>query len=127
MGILGLTTFVNCNPWLTEEFPLHSTRIVIDGNSLYHFIYEEKYLDFYHGGDYDQYAIEITEFFRLLHSCNIELYVVFDGGNDPKDMKFQTLQERMKQKLKTPSELLIDFGAEKELCQFWHSILLKQF
>lgn len=62
MGFLGLTTFVNCNPQLTEEFPLHSTRVVIDGNSLYHFIFEDTHMDFYHGGDYDQYAFEITEF-----------------------------------------------------------------
>lgn len=85
MGIPGLTTFVNCNPQLTKEFSLHSTRLVIDGNSLYHFIFDYTHLDFYHGGDYDQYAIKITEFFSLLHSCNFELYVVFDGGNDPND------------------------------------------
>lgn len=115
MGILGLTTFVNCNPRLTMEFPLHSTRIVIDGNSLYHFIYEDTYLDFYHGGDYDQYAIEITEFFRLLHSCNIELYVVFDGGNDPKDMKFQTLQERMKQKLENAKRIAYRLRGRKRV------------
>lgn len=83
MGILGLTTFDKCNRQLTKEFMLHSTRVVIDGNSRYHFIFEDTHMDFYHGGDSDQYAIEITEFFRLLHSCNIELYVVFHGGNDP--------------------------------------------
>lgn len=58
MGILGLTTFVNCN-------------------------FNDTNLDIYHRGDYDQYAIKIIEFFSLLHSCNFELYVVFDGGNDP--------------------------------------------
>lgn len=72
-------------------------------------------MDFYHGGDYDQYAIEITEFFRLLHSCNIELYVVFDGGNDPKDMKFQTLQERMKQKLENAKRIAYRLRGRKRV------------
>lgn len=117
MGILGLTTFVNCNPQLTEEFPLHSTRVVIDGNSLYHFIFEDTRMDFYHGGDYDQYAFEITEFFRLLHSCNIELYVVFDGGtcNDPNDMKFQTIQKRMKQKLENAMRIASGLRGKKRV------------
>lgn len=72
-------------------------------------------MDCYHGGDYDQYALEITEFFRLLHFCNIELYVVFDGGNDPNDLKFQTLQERMKQKLENAKRIANGLRGQKRV------------
>lgn len=63
MGILGLTTFINGNPQLTDEFRLYATKVVIDGNSLYHFLYYKNKLDLLHGGDYDQYALKIREFF----------------------------------------------------------------
>lgn len=53
MGILGLTTFINNNAQITEDFSLHSTKVVIDGNSLYHFLYDKDKLDFLNGGDYD--------------------------------------------------------------------------
>lgn len=61
MGILGLTTFINGNPQLTDEFRLYATKVVIDG--LYHFLYYKNKLDLLHGGDYDRYALKIREFF----------------------------------------------------------------
>lgn len=99
MGIKGLTTFMKSNPQLMEEIRLHDTEVVIDGNSLYHFVFYSNQLDFLHGGDYDQYAYKIIKFFNLLHCCNIQSYIVFDGGNDPSNMKFQTNHKRMKERL----------------------------
>lgn len=105
MGILGLTTFINNNPQITEGFSLHSTKVVIDGNSLYHFLYNKDKLDFLHGGDYDQYADKIREFFSLLQSCNIQPYVVFDGGNEPNDKKIKTVLSRIERRLQMAIQL----------------------
>lgn len=108
MGISGLTTFMEFNPQLAKEFPLHSTRVGIDGNSLYHFIFYDNQVDSLHGGDYDRYALKIREFFSLLHTCNIQPYVVLDGGNEPDGMKFDTIQNRMKHRLKLVNQLATD-------------------
>lgn len=105
MGILGLTTFIKNNPQITEDFTLHSTKVVIDGNSLYHFLYNKDKLDFLHGGDYNQYADKIREFFSLLQSCNIQPYVVFDGGNEPNEKKFQTVLSRIERRLEMAIQL----------------------
>lgn len=105
MGILKLTTFMKCNPQLTDEFRLYATKVVIDGNSLYHFLYHKDNLDFLHGGDYDQYALKVREFFSLFHTCNIQPYVVLDGGNKPNDIKFETILKRMKHRLELVNRL----------------------
>lgn len=105
MGILGLTTFINSNPQLTDEFRLYATKVVIDGNSLYHFLYYKNKLDLLHGGDYDKYALKIREFFSLLHSCKIQPFVVLDGGNEPNNKKFQTVLSRTRQRLKMAIQL----------------------
>lgn len=114
MGILGLTTFINNNPQLTDEFRLCDTKVVIDGNSLYHFLYYKNKLDLLYGGDYDQYALKIREFFSLLHSCNIKPYVVFDGGNEPNDKKFQTLLNRIERRLEMAIQLTIQ---QRDYCR----------
>lgn len=105
MGILGLTTFINGNPQLTDEFRLYATKVVIDGNSLYHFLYYKNKLDLLHGGDYDRYALKIREFFSLLHSCKIQPFVVLDGGNEPNNKKFQTVLSRIRKRLKMAIQL----------------------
>lgn len=114
MGILGLTTFIKNNPQITEDFSLHSTKVVIDGNSLYHFLYNKDKLDFLHGGDYDQYADKIREFFGLLQSCNIQPYVVFDGGNEPNEKKFQTVLSRIERRLEMAIQLTIQ---QRDYCR----------
>lgn len=100
MGISKLTTFMNYNPRLHKEFQLHSTKVVVDGNSLYHSIFYKNEVDVIHGGDYYDYALKIKEFFSLLQSCNIQPFVVFDGGNEPDDKKFETTRRRMKYRQK---------------------------
>lgn len=114
MGISGLTTFMKNNPQLAKEFPLQSTKVVIDGNSLYHFIFYYNQVDSLHGGDYDHYALKIREFFSLLHTCNIQPYIVLDGGNEPDGMKFETIQNRMKHRLKLVNQLAKN---EKDICK----------
>ncbi|XP_062610059.1 protein asteroid homolog 1-like [Saccostrea cucullata] len=99
MGILGLTTFMDDNLHLIKEWQLHDTKVVIDGNNLYHLIFYNNHVDFLHGGDYDQYARKIKEFFALLQTCNIQPYVVFDGGYEQDDKKFHTILGRVQQRL----------------------------
>lgn len=117
MGILGLTTFMKNNSQLTKEYMLHSTKVVIDGNSLYHFIFymNDNQLDFYHGGDYDEFAIKVSNFFQLLQSCDIQPYVVFDGGSAPTDMKFETIRGRMKQRLENAMRLAHGLRGKKKV------------
>lgn len=99
MGILKLTTFMKYNTQLTDTFRLYDTKVVIDGNNLYHILYHKGNLYFLHGGDYDQSALKIRDFFTLLHTCKIQPYVVLDGGNKQNDVKFKTIQNRMKHRL----------------------------
>ena len=99
MGISGLTTFMDDNLQLIKEYPLHDTKVIIDGNNLYHLLFYNNHVDFLHGGDYDQYARKIKEFFNTLQSCNIEPYVVFDGGYEQDDKKFKTILKRVEQRL----------------------------
>lgn len=105
MGISKLTTFMKINTKLTDTFRLYNTKVVIDGNNLYHFLYHKDNLDFLHGGDYDQYAQKVRDFFSLLHTCKIQPYVVLDGGNKQNDVKFETIQNRMKHRLKLVNRL----------------------
>lgn len=42
--------------------------------------------------------IKIIKFFNFFYCCNIQFYIVFDGGNDLNDMKFQISYKRMKQR-----------------------------
>lgn len=96
MGISKLTTFMNSNQNLQKQLKLHSINVVIDGNSLYHFIFHHNAVDCLHGGDYYHYALKIREFFNILQSCFIRPYVVLDGGNEPDDKKLETTRRRMK-------------------------------
>lgn len=93
------------NLHLLKETRLHNTKVVIDGNNLYHLIFYNNHVDFLHGGDYDQYARKIKEFFTLLHSCKIQPYVVFDGGYEQDDKKFYTILERVKRRLEMAMDL----------------------
>ena len=93
------------NTWVFEKVNLHDTKVVIDGNNLYHFIFFKYNVDFVHGGDYDQFAIRIKEFFSILHACKIQPYVVIDGGYEPDDKKFQTILDRMQKRLELATRL----------------------
>ena len=90
MGIRGLTSFVDDHPELLTGFHLHDTRIVIDGNNLYHFLYYYFHVPCEYAGDYDQFAQCCDAFFAALHSCSVTPYVVFDGAHAADGNKFKT-------------------------------------
>ncbi|XP_072394244.1 protein asteroid-like [Diabrotica undecimpunctata] len=105
MGIRGLTTFIQNRAHLyLENYELHDSNIVIDGNSIACQLY--KWHTSSHdcfGGDYDKFRRAIHDFFDLLNQCNITPYVVLDGGYEHR--KVNTVISRMKKKIKSANQL----------------------
>jgi len=99
MGIRGLTTFVDAHPELLTDLRLHDTRIVIDGNNLYHFLYYYFQIPCEYAGDYDQFARCCDTFFAALEACNVTSYVVFDGAYAADGNKFQTSLARARERV----------------------------
>ncbi|XP_068603137.1 single-strand DNA endonuclease ASTE1 [Brachionichthys hirsutus] len=105
MGVRGLTTFVEENKPLLQDVKFRDSRLVIDGCSLYYSLYFNHRLDLLHGGDYDAFACLLNQFFSALSECNIQPYVVLDGGCDPSDKKFPTLCQRLLSKIREADKL----------------------
>ncbi|CAG5891411.1 unnamed protein product [Menidia menidia] len=100
MGVQGLTTFVEGNRDFLQDVKFRDSPLVIDGCSLYFRLYFNYGLDQQHGGDYDAFAQLLSQFLNSLAACNIQPYVVLDGGIDPSNKKFSTLQQRLQAKIK---------------------------
>lgn len=99
MGIPGLTTYINNNSDIyLEYYELHNTNLVIDGNSICCSIYS-----FYtqcncaFGGDYDNYAQCVIDFFDDLLKCKVKPLVLLDGGIE--DKKLGTIIRRTKERI----------------------------
>ncbi|XP_012734346.2 protein asteroid homolog 1 isoform X1 [Fundulus heteroclitus] len=105
MGVQGLTTYVESNTNFLQDVRFRDSRLVIDGCSLYFRLYFNHGLDQQHGGDYDAFACLLTQFLSALAACNIQPYVLLDGGMDPSDKKFPTLRQRLQSKIKEADSL----------------------
>ncbi|CAG9859644.1 unnamed protein product [Phyllotreta striolata] len=106
MGIRGLTTFIeNRSHFYLENYQLHDTNLVIDGNSIACQLYRRhnKSLNDSFGGDYDRFAGIINNFFNTLQRCNITPLIVYDGGYETK--KVHTINSRMKNRIKAANQL----------------------
>ncbi|KAE8596906.1 hypothetical protein XENTR_v10016277 [Xenopus tropicalis] len=99
MGIQGLMGYVGSKKYCFHDLQLRNTKIIIDGNNLYHRLYFESGLDLICGGDYRLFTDAVHKFFESLSVCEIHAYVVFDGGCDISDKKFETLKQRAKEKI----------------------------
>lgn len=88
MGVQGLTTYVEGNRQFLQDVKFRDSRLVIDGCSLYFRLYFNHGFDQQHGGDYDAFACLLTQFLSALAACNIQPYVVLDGGKDRNQRKF---------------------------------------
>lgn len=99
MGILGLTSFVDHNQQLLTDLELHDTRLIIDGNNLYHFLYYYYHVSYEYGGDYDSYASKVKLFFDALRESNVTPYVIFDGGYERDDRKLRTTLQRARDRV----------------------------
>ncbi|XP_035537243.1 protein asteroid homolog 1 [Morone saxatilis] len=105
MGVHGLTTYVEGNRHLLQDVKFRDSLLVIDGCSLYFRLYFNNGLDQQHGGDYDTFARLLSQFLSALAACNIQPYVVLDGGLDPSDKKFSTLRQRQQSKIRDADSL----------------------
>lgn len=105
MGIRGLTTFIqNRSHLYLEDYELHDTELVIDGNSIACQLYKwHASSNDCFGGDYDKFGKAINNFFEVLKQCNITPFVIFDGGYETR--KVATIISRMKNKIKSANQL----------------------
>ncbi|XP_015281314.1 PREDICTED: protein asteroid homolog 1 [Gekko japonicus] len=99
MGIQGMMSYVGEHKQFFVDLQLRNTKVIIDGNNLYHRLYFDASLDIRHGGDYDSFTNITHKFFETLTLCDIRPYVVLDGGSDVSDKKFATLKERAQEKI----------------------------
>ena len=99
MGIHGLTSFIDNNPHLLKDHQLHDCRVVIDGSNLYHFLYYYCNVRFQFGGDYDTYLRKIKMIFNMFKSCNVEVFVVFDGAYAVDGRKLKTTMGRARDRV----------------------------
>lgn len=105
MGIQGLMSFVGSNKNFFNNVQMRNTKLIIDGNNLYHKLYFDSGLDLVHGGDYDAFTDMLHKFFESLAVCNIQAYVVFDGGCDVSNKKLETQKQRFRDKIRMAKNL----------------------
>uniref|UniRef100_A0A8C8VI03 Asteroid homolog 1 n=1 Tax=Pelusios castaneus TaxID=367368 RepID=A0A8C8VI03_9SAUR len=99
MGIHGLMSYVGEHNQFFIDLQLRNTKIIIDGNNFFHWLYFESNLNLQYGGDYDSFTDIVHKFFETLSVCHIYPYVVLDGGSDLADKKLVTLKERARDKI----------------------------
>nr|XP_033785894.1 protein asteroid homolog 1 [Geotrypetes seraphini]XP_033785895.1 protein asteroid homolog 1 [Geotrypetes seraphini]XP_033785896.1 protein asteroid homolog 1 [Geotrypetes seraphini] len=99
MGIHGLMSYVGSNNQFFSDLQLRNTKLIVDGNNLYHRLYFDSNLDVQLGGDYDSFTDIVHKFFETLTVCNICPYVVLDGGCDLSDRKLETQKQRARDKI----------------------------
>uniref|UniRef100_A0A674ANN6 Asteroid homolog 1a n=1 Tax=Salmo trutta TaxID=8032 RepID=A0A674ANN6_SALTR len=96
MGIQGLTSFIEN---VLQNYNFTTSKLIIDGSNLFHFLYFNSSVDQQHGGDYDDFEDQVCKFFKALRDCGIDPFVIIDGGSDHTDNKFKTLRERAQSKI----------------------------
>uniref|UniRef100_A0A3Q4MLK8 Protein asteroid homolog 1-like n=1 Tax=Neolamprologus brichardi TaxID=32507 RepID=A0A3Q4MLK8_NEOBR len=70
---------------LCKEVKVEKTGLIIDGNALYYSLYytSDPKLDQRCGGDYPGFKHEVCKFFKTLQDCEVNPYVILDGGSGP--------------------------------------------
>ncbi|XP_026767306.3 protein asteroid homolog 1 [Pangasianodon hypophthalmus] len=105
MGVRGLHSYIESNSDFLKTCRFRESKLIIDGSSLYYCLYYRSHVDQAHGGDYDGFEKIVTQFFRNLRICDIEPYVVLDGGDDDSDKKFDTLKTRCQERIRRANAL----------------------
>ncbi|KAF5891782.1 protein asteroid 1-like, partial [Clarias magur] len=98
MGVQGLQSYIEKSDFLKSHC-FGKSKLIIDGSSLYYYLYFRSSLDQVHGGDYEGFEEIVTLFFRNLRLCSIEPYVVLDGGDDVSGKKLDTNNERRQDRI----------------------------
>lgn len=101
MGIKGIKKLIESNEGLfLANCELQGIALVIDGPNLLHYLFTTiGDLDFLHGGDYNEFASVIRDFFQTLQSCHVRPLVVMDGGHFIDDRKLNTKISRTEQRI----------------------------
>ncbi|XP_037958616.1 protein asteroid [Teleopsis dalmanni] len=99
MGVRGLTSYIarRAELYLTP-YELHDCSLVIDGDNLACNLYKDvtgTYSAF--GGDYDDFYRGVVQFFHVLAECNVQAYVLMDGGYEHR--KLRTVAKRLRGKI----------------------------
>ncbi|KAG7318055.1 hypothetical protein KOW79_019090 [Hemibagrus wyckioides] len=105
MGVQGLHSYIESNSDFLKPRCFRESKLIMDGSSLYYSLYFRSHLDQAHGGDYEGFEKIVTLFFRNLRICDIEPYVVLDGGDDVSGKKFETLKTRCQERIKRANAL----------------------
>lgn len=99
MGVRGLTGYIarHAEQYLLP-YELHDCNLVIDGDSLSCNLFRDVSGNCSaFGGDYDDFYRAVVEFFQVLAECNIEPYVLMDGGYEYR--KLRTVGKRLRGKI----------------------------
>jgi len=98
MGVPGLSTLIKRNKFMTRVF-LHSSKVVVDGKNLRSFLYESSGgMNTCFGGDYQNFEITVTKFFKHLFSARVTPLVVLDGGFSKKGEEVKKRYRRYKER-----------------------------
>uniref|UniRef100_A0A4W4F798 XPG N-terminal domain-containing protein n=1 Tax=Electrophorus electricus TaxID=8005 RepID=A0A4W4F798_ELEEL len=112
MGVLGLKSYIEKNKEALKIYHFKNSKLIIDGSSLYHSLYFNFHLDQVHGGEYESFEKLVNRFFTNLKVCNIQPYVVLDGGNDTTMKKSDTLLTRAEDRIKRAHALSTGHSGE---------------
>ena len=105
MGIRGLTSYLEREPDLWTTVYLKNTKVVIDGNGLFYWLYISSELDCRRGGQYNAFHDRVRSFFERLDSNGVQAFVVLDGASDPSDRKLATSIKRAKESINSAYNL----------------------
>ncbi|KAF4076170.1 hypothetical protein AMELA_G00227380 [Ameiurus melas] len=105
MGVHGLHGYIESNSDFLKTSFFRKSKLIIDGCNLHYCLYFMSHLDQAHSGDYKDFEKIVTLFFKNLRLCDIEPYVVLDGGTDVSDKKYETLKKRYQEKIRRANAL----------------------
>ena len=100
MGVTGLWSLLEGNSQIYTNIHFRDSKLVVDGSSLAHHIYNMANLDQNHGGEYLAFQVEVQAFFKNLADCGIKPYVLLDGGSGPSDIKLNRRMDLQRQRVK---------------------------
>ncbi|XP_027010423.2 protein asteroid homolog 1-like [Tachysurus fulvidraco] len=105
MGVHGLYSYIESNGDFLKPRCFRESKLIIDGSNLSYNLYFRSHLDQVHGGDFDDFEKIVALFFKHLRMCDIEPYVVLDGGADVSDKKFETQKISWSEKIRRANSL----------------------
>eukprot|EP01080_Neovahlkampfia_damariscottae_P003520 gene3520-6167_t len=93
MGVKGLTSFIRTKYHssikfinIQEKIPEQST-IIIDGYSLLYYLYQQSNLDWFNGGEYDEFSKYVLNFLHFFDK--FKLLIIFDGCQEESKRKMK--------------------------------------